>query len=90
MGKCEGEGKNWHGHITALSVAPEYRRIGIATKLIGHVEKVSEEGNMYYVDLFVRQSNTQAIKMYEKQGYSIYRRIIGYYSSPKEDAYGTN
>ncbi len=31
MGKAEGENENWHGHVTALTVAPEYRRIGLGT-----------------------------------------------------------
>jgi ribosomal protein S18 acetylase RimI-like enzyme len=30
MGKAEGMGENWHGHVTALTVAPEFRRIGLA------------------------------------------------------------
>lgn len=29
MGKAEGKGTNWHGHVTALTVAPEFRRIGL-------------------------------------------------------------
>lgn len=45
----------------------------------------------YFVDLFVRVSNSLAIGMYEKFGYSVYRRVLGYYSSEKdaEDAFGT-
>jgi N-terminal acetyltransferase B complex catalytic subunit len=43
------------------------------------------------VDLFVRASNTVAIQMYEKLGYSIYRTVNKYYSSSidnsGEDAY---
>lgn len=25
LGKAEGEGEKWHGHVTAVTVAPEYR-----------------------------------------------------------------
>lgn len=25
LGKSEGEGVKWHGHVTAVTVAPEYR-----------------------------------------------------------------
>lgn len=25
LGKAEGEGTKWHGHVTAVTVAPEYR-----------------------------------------------------------------
>ena len=28
MGKAEGTGEDWHGHVTALTVAPVYRRLG--------------------------------------------------------------
>jgi len=32
------------------------------------------------VDLFVRIDNTKAIGMYRKMGYSVWRRVVGYYS----------
>ena len=45
----------------------------------------------YFVDLFVRKSNAVAIGMYEKFGYSIYRRVLDYYSGvDSEDAYGND
>jgi N-terminal acetyltransferase B complex catalytic subunit len=51
--------------------------------------------NGYFVDLFVRTTNAVAIGMYEQFGYSVYRRVLGYYhSSPfgnrdeDEDAFG--
>lgn len=28
MGKAEGKAELWHGHVTAVTVAPEYRRLG--------------------------------------------------------------
>lgn len=43
--------------------------------------------NAFFVDLFVRVSNTLAINMYNAFGYSVYRRVIGYYSG-EEDAFG--
>lgn len=46
----------------------------------------------YFVDLFVRVSNKVAIGMYKKFGYSVFRRVNGYYSSGdnnEEDAFGT-
>mmetsp|Transcript_29972 Transcript_29972/g.51257 ORF Transcript_29972/g.51257 Transcript_29972/m.51257 type:complete len:172 (+) Transcript_29972:33-548(+) len=86
LGKAEGVGENWHGHVTAVTVAPEYRRLGMASKLMDDLERVSELDAAYFVDLFVRKSNALAISMYEKLGYSIYRQVIGYYSG-EEDAY---
>eukprot|EP01125_Pyxidicula_operculata_P010475 TRINITY_DN3445_c0_g1_i1.p1 TRINITY_DN3445_c0_g1~~TRINITY_DN3445_c0_g1_i1.p1 ORF type:complete len:191 (-),score=15.89 TRINITY_DN3445_c0_g1_i1:45-617(-) len=90
MGKAEGprgmtkesakKAKKWHGHVTAVTVAPEFRRLGVATKLMDILESVTEkiyEG--FFVDLFVRASNQNAISMYEKLGYSVYRRVLEYY-----------
>lgn len=31
------------------------------------------------MDLFVREDNKPAIKMYQQLGYSVYRRVLGYY-----------
>ncbi|TMW69540.1 hypothetical protein Poli38472_001696 [Pythium oligandrum] len=90
MGKAEGVDENWHGHVTVLTVAPEFRRLGIARNLMDYLKNVSEElYDAYFVDLFVRVSNAPAITMYEKFGYSVYRRVLGYYSSSgdKEDAF---
>jgi N-terminal acetyltransferase B complex catalytic subunit len=42
MGKTEGRGKEWHGHVTAVTVAPEYRRIGLAGRLMDILEDISE------------------------------------------------
>jgi hypothetical protein len=67
---------------------PSYRRLGLAKTLMDYFEDVSiHTYNANFVDLFVRSSNTLAIKMYEKFGYSTYRRVLGYYSGvAPEDA----
>lgn len=88
LGKAEGEGKLWHGHVSAVTVAPEYRRLGLAKTLMDYFEHLSiHVYNAFFVDLFVRQSNNLAIGMYEKFGYCTYRRVLGYYSGElPEDA----
>ena len=87
MGKAEGRGSNWHGHVTAVTVAPEFRRRGLGRKLMNSLEATSEHVfDAYFVDLFVRVSNSLAIGMYEAFGYSVYRRVLGYYSGT-EDAF---
>lgn len=43
MGKAEGMNENWHGHVTALTVSPDYRRLGLATTLMEFLEDVSEK-----------------------------------------------
>lgn len=87
LGKVEGKGENWHGHVTAVTVAPAYRRQRLAEKLMKLLEDVTVEmHDGYFVDLFVRVSNAVAMGMYKKFGYSVYRRVLGYYSG-EEDAY---
>ncbi|KAG5457695.1 MAG: acyl-CoA N-acyltransferase [Olpidium bornovanus] len=89
MGKAEGVGKEWHGHVTAVTVAPEFRRLGLAAQMMAWLEEVSDKTyDAYFVDLFVRVSNSVAIDMYKRFGYSVYRRVIGYYAGPHdEDAF---
>jgi len=61
-----------------------------------HLEHVSDNYHRgYFVDLYVRCDNQIAIDMYERDGYSVYRRVQGYYASlapdsihQSEDAYG--
>ena len=87
LGKAEGEGKTWHGHVSAVTVAPEYRRLGLASMLMKFTEMLSQDTyNCYFVDLFVRKSNALAINMYKSMGYIVYRTILNYYSGD-EDAY---
>lgn len=38
-----GKQENYHGHVTALSIAPEFRRIGVSSQLMALLEKVSEQ-----------------------------------------------
>jgi N-terminal acetyltransferase B complex catalytic subunit len=86
MGKVEGRGTNWHGHVTAVTVAPSYRRMGLAKLLMRELESISQEmHDGYFVDLFVRKSNVNAIAMYEGLGYATYRTVLDYYSG-EEDA----
>ena len=46
IGKVEGsrlpEKKDWHGHVSVLTIAPEYRRVGYSLKFMKHMEDISE------------------------------------------------
>ena len=91
MGKSEARQNNpsdWHGHVTAISVASEYRRLGLAATLMNSLEEVSEHKKCFFVDLFVRVSNTVAVNMYRNLGYVVFRTLSNYYTGPPdEDAY---
>jgi len=69
----------WHAHITALTVAPHARRLGIARILSQTLEKAGDEYDAWFVDLFVRQSNKIGQALYHGLGYSVYRRVAEYY-----------
>eukprot|EP00460_Paracercomonas_marina_P000389 EW704067.1.p1 GENE.EW704067.1~~EW704067.1.p1 ORF type:complete len:122 (+),score=17.99 EW704067.1:24-368(+) len=86
MGKAEGVGEQWHGHVSAVTVAAEYRRLGLAQRFMAYTEEVSEKYRGFFVDLYVRVSNSVAVTMYRRFGYVPYRQVIGYYSG-EEDAF---
>jgi ribosomal protein S18 acetylase RimI-like enzyme len=97
LGKAEGSAHDFHGHVTALTVAPEYRRLSLARVLMSFLETASDDvyGGLF-VDLFVRCTNSIAIDLYEGLGYSVFRRVREYYGSfglgpggkDEEDAFG--
>lgn len=87
IGKAEGDDLDWHGHVSAVTVAPQYRRLNLATQLMHFTETLSQDTHQcFFVDLFVRTSNSLAIAMYNRMGYSVYRTILNYYGG-SEDAY---
>ncbi|KAJ5712857.1 N-terminal acetyltransferase B complex catalytic subunit naa20 [Penicillium herquei] len=70
----------WHGHITVLTVAPAWRRLGQARRLTEKLEQGSDNNKAWFVDLYVRASNKVAVDMYKGMGYSVFRRVVSYYS----------
>ena len=86
LGKVEGDKndevkKSWHGHVSAVTVAPQFRRQGLARSLMEYLEEVTvKRHNGFFVDLFVRPSNEVAINMYKNLGYIVYRTVLAYYS----------
>ncbi len=74
----------WHGHITALTVAPSARRLGHATALSSALERSSDAADAWFVDLFVRASNEIAKDLYRKMGYSVYRTVKEYYNDGED------
>ncbi|KAK5018958.1 acyl-CoA N-acyltransferase [Cryomyces antarcticus] len=74
----------WHAHITALTVAPSARRLGHATLLTSALEAAGDASDAWFVDLFVREENKVAQTLYEKMGYSVYRRVVGYYNDDSD------
>ncbi|XWW96658.1 hypothetical protein V2A60_004635 [Cordyceps javanica] len=76
----------WHAHITALTVAPEARRLGIGRILTEQLEAAANANDAWFMDLFVRKSNTRAIAFYKSMGYSVFRVVKDYYCDHAADA----
>ena len=87
LAKVEGSGEDWHSHISAISISPEFRRLGIAKMLLDWFESVSAKVHFcWFADLYVRVTNSVAIEMYKRRGYHVFREVVGYYSGV-ENAY---
>lgn len=67
-------------------MSPTARRLGHATRLSASLETASDANDAWFVDLFVRSTNEIAKELYRKMGYSVYRRVVGYYGDG-EDAF---
>lgn len=94
-----------HAHLTAMSITPSYRSLGLARLFMDYLEILASNGSdlsldnvegkvgegdeheenkgrrkdcvdSWFVDLFVRCNNHRAIELYEKLGYSVYRRVV--------------
>ncbi len=76
-GECE---------IANIAVAPSYRRMHIADRLIETLFSVAVERYCSKFFLEVRESNQPARKLYEKNGFEVCGRRKNYYNSPREDA----
>jgi ribosomal protein S18 acetylase RimI-like enzyme len=77
-----------HGHITSLAVLREYRKLGLATRLMATVEKVMLEcHDALYVSLHVRVSNKAALTLYKNTlGFQVHGVESKYYAD-SEDAF---
>ncbi|NIP38037.1 MAG: ribosomal protein S18-alanine N-acetyltransferase [Candidatus Dadabacteria bacterium] len=73
-------------HILNVAVHPDFRRNGIAKKLIDYtIERFKSKGAVTVI-LEVRTSNIAAQNLYEKMGFQVLRTRKKYYSDTGEDA----
>lgn len=74
------------GYITNVAVFPEYRRHGIAGRLIQVFLDFAQANQLAFLTLEVRPSNVAAIALYGGFGFAEVGRRKNYYDLPKEDA----
>lgn len=75
------------GYITNVAVFPQYRRLGVATKILEEIFVLAEKDSLSFISLEVRKSNFSAISLYEKLGFKIEGERKRFYQNPIEDAY---
>ena len=73
-------------HITTIAVAPEFRRKNFGQALLKRIIDDCYLEKIKYITLEVRVSNTPAINLYTKYGFSSFGTRKGYYQDNNEDA----
>src|SRR5580698_1603940 len=76
----EGAATNQRGYVVTLDVAENYRRIGLAGRLMPEVEARAAAAGARWMELHVFTGNEGAIRFYERLGYvrvGVQRRFYG-------------
>lgn len=86
IGYACGRAVSGEGHILKLAVRPDWRRHGIATKLMEVITDELYNKGARLLWLEVRQSNQEAKGFYNNLGFRPYGIRKKYYSDNREDA----
>ena len=73
-------------YLDNIAVFRHHRRKGVATAIIGALEKHAREINSDFLSLEVRRSNWRANDLYFKCGFEEEGRRKNFYTDPMEDA----
>lgn len=74
------------GDITNVAVHPDFRRRGIAGRLIDRLAETARDEGIARIHLEVRASNRAAASLYESRGFCAVGTRPRFYSRPTEDA----
>ena len=66
-------------HLALLAVHPNYRRRGLAARLMAWLEKCADTAGIERIVCEARSDNPTAIAFYQKLGYVQLARVAGYY-----------
>lgn len=72
--------------IINIAVDSSYRKMGIGGKIMEALMKYCKDYKLTKIFLEVRESNKNAIRLYEKYGFFTVGVSKGHFSSPKENA----
>ena len=73
-------------HVMNVAVAPDYRRLGIASRMLNDLFELTVDDGQRGYTLEVRVSNEPAIRLYERMGFLGRGVRRGYYTDNREDA----
>ena len=74
------------GQITNVAVHPDHRRKGFGDAIVRALLRHAKDERLESVSLEVRASNTAAIELYKRAGFTEAGRRKGFYTKPTEDA----
>jgi len=72
------------GHIISIAVLPDFRRVGIASGLVRNALDALRQLSADECFLEVRSTNDAGIKLYERLGFTLARRVQHYYADGAE------
>jgi ribosomal protein S18 acetylase RimI-like enzyme len=67
------------GRVYSLAVAAEYRKHGLAARLMSEAEQKALDNGRSFLRLEVRPDNAGAINLYKKLGYDVFDIVSDYY-----------
>lgn len=86
LGYCNLRLLAGEGEVQRIAVLPEYRRMGLARKMMEIMVDYARENHALSVSLEVRAGNLPARNLYETYGFTAEAVRKGYYRNPSEDA----
>ena len=86
VGYCFSLGMKNMVHLLNLAVHPDFRRQGIARRLLDQIFSFARSDGKSYVFLEVRKSNDSAKRLYASVGFTHVNTWRRYYSDSGEDA----
>lgn len=72
--------------VMNVAVLPQKRQRGVGNMLMGRIMRLAEEKRLKLLSLEVRRSNSAAICLYERFGFTTAGVRRSYYEQPREDA----
>ena len=86
LGYCNLRFLAGEGEVQRIAVLPQYRRLGLARKMMDAMVDYARAHQAVAISLEVRESNTAARSLYESYGFQAEAVRRGYYHNPTEDA----